>query len=275
MATTYSWTERGSPITAIPQRSVQLWVWKALSRCVAPLFLCAAFVKTATAVEAPTTVGFNHTNYFETAYREARARFLLDTNHIESAWQFARRCFDHAEFATRDEQRAAIAREGIAAARRALALNTNSAEGHYFLAMNLGQLARTRLLGALKLVDEMEIEFKAAIVLDPKIIYAGPHRSLGTLYREAPGWPASVGDRAKARLHLEKAVEVIPYYPDNLLTLLESYLDWGERKVAEDQLEKTERVMTQARSRFTGPEWILAWQDWEKRWRKLKARLSQ
>ena len=65
--------------------------------------------------------------------------------------------------------------------------------------MNLGQLARTELLGALKLVKEMEREFKTAADLDKQFDYAGPERCLGLLYRDAPGWPASIGSRRKAR----------------------------------------------------------------------------
>ncbi len=77
--------------------------------------------------------------------------------------------------------------------------NPNSAPAHYYLAMNLGQLARTEFLGALKLVREMEREFKTAAELDAQFDFAGPERSLGLLYRDAPGWPVSIGSKRKAR----------------------------------------------------------------------------
>lgn len=53
-----------------------------------------------------------------------------------------------------------------------VARDPKSAAGHYYLGMNLGQLARTKLLGALKLVDEMEREFKAAVALDERFDHA-------------------------------------------------------------------------------------------------------
>ena len=49
-------------------------------------------------------------------------------------------------------QREEIATEGIDACRQLIAANTNSVPGHYYLAMNLGQLAQTKSLGALKIV---------------------------------------------------------------------------------------------------------------------------
>src|SRR5258708_2573305 len=168
----------------------------------------------------------------ERIYFQARARLAHATNSAEAGWQFARAGFDWAEFAAGNAPRAQIAIEGIAACRQAIALNPKLAAAYYYLAMNLGQLARTKKLGALKLVDEMEINFKAAIALDPAFDYAGAHRSLGLLYLNAPGWPASIGSRAKARQPLQKAVELCPEYPDNRLSLLEAHLEWSEKKAA-------------------------------------------
>ncbi|MCX6930190.1 MAG: hypothetical protein NT154_44320 [Verrucomicrobia bacterium] len=56
--------------------------------------------------------------------------------------------------------------QGIAACRLAIMRETNSAPAHYYLGLNLGQLARTKGLGALKLVDQMEREFNRAHDLD-------------------------------------------------------------------------------------------------------------
>jgi len=206
----------------------------------------------------------------ERIYFQARARLAHATNSPEAAWQFARACFDWAEFATGNAPRAQIAIEGIAACRHAIALNPNLAAPYYYLGLNLGQLARTKKLGALKLVEEMETNFKAAIALDPAFDYAGAHRSLGLLYLNAPGWPASIGSRAKARQHLQKAVELCPEYPDNRLSLLEAYLEWSEKKAAVAGLQAMEETLEAARKKFTGEAWASSWRDWEARWQKIK-----
>jgi tetratricopeptide (TPR) repeat protein len=208
----------------------------------------------------------------ERNFQSARAKHWADTNHVQSAWEFGRACFDWAEFARTDPRREAIAREGIAACRQALRRDSNSAPAHYYLAFNLGQLARTRLLGALKLVDEMEREFLSAIALDPKFDYAGPHRSLGTLYFEAPGWPASIGNKGKARRHLEKAVELAPDFPGNRLMLLEAYVRWGEHAQVMNQLLTVSDLLTAARQQLTGDAWAWDWIQWERQWEQIKSR---
>src|SRR5580658_9370191 len=108
-----------------------------------------------------------------------------DADNAANAIPFARACFDFADFATNKVERASIARLGIAACRKAIDDDPKPAPAHYYLAMNLGQLARTEFLGALRIVREMEHEFKTASTLDPHYDYAGPERCLGLLYRDA------------------------------------------------------------------------------------------
>jgi tetratricopeptide (TPR) repeat protein len=210
----------------------------------------------------------------EGLYREARSRWHAGTNSAEAAWHFARACFDRAEFATNDTQRAALAEEGIAASKRALALAPDSAAARLYLGMNLGQLARTKLFTALHLLDEMEATWKKAIELDAKFDHAGAHRSLGLLYLDAPGWPLSLGSRAKARQHLKKAVELCPDYPGNQLCWLEALLKWDEMKAVRAQIDAVEVILQTARGRLAGEEWKRDWEEWDARWKKIKARAA-
>src|ERR1039457_6906966 len=101
--------------------------------------------------------------------------------------------------------------------------------------MNLGQLARTRGLSALKLVNQMQRAFTRAHDLEEQLEWAGPDRNLGLLYRDAPAF-ASIGSRSKAREHLKRAVELAPRYPENRLNLVETYLNWGEPNSAQREL---------------------------------------
>ena len=208
----------------------------------------------------------------EQKYQEARKKFQEHTNDPEAAWQFGRACFDWADVARKNDQREAIAQQGIDACRQVVTRDPTSAPGHYYLAMNLGQLARTKSLGALRLVDEMEHEFKRACELDAKFDYAGPDRNLGLLYFEAPGWPASIGNKARARKHLEQAVEAAPGYIENHLCLLEAYLKWGDQKSVQRELKVTETLLPKARKEFAGDDWAPSWADWDPRWEKIKER---
>ncbi len=208
------------------------------------------------------------------AFDRATARLASAPSDEDAEWQFARACFDLAEFATNSAQRASIAEQGIAASRRLVARKPESASGNYYLAMNLGQLARTKLLGALKLVSEMETLFLRVTELDANFDYAGPHRCLGLLYRDAPGWPASVGNRKKSRLHLERAVALSPDHPENQLVLLESQLKWGLEKEARASLDEVAKVLRVARDRLAGERWQADWADWDRRWQSVLEALN-
>jgi len=201
----------------------------------------------------------------DAAFETARQTWLAAPTNFIAAWQFGRACFDRADLATNNAERAAVAELGIAACRDALAFDTNSAPVHYYLGMNLGQLAQTRALGALKLVREMEAEFKAARLLDERFDFAGPDRNLGLLYLQAPGWPTSLGSRAKARHHLRRAVDLSPEYPENPLNWLEACLRWKDWQEAARALARLESVWPEARTKFTGAQWAAAWADWEAR----------
>jgi tetratricopeptide (TPR) repeat protein len=203
----------------------------------------------------------------ERAYTMAREVWQKNPADRDAAWQFARACFDLAE--VDDENRATIAEEGIAACRTSLQRNTN-AGNYYYMALNLGELARTKKLGALRLVAEMETALQRAIELDPTFDFAGPHRTLGMLYRDAPGWPASIGNRSKAKQYLLKATELVPDYPDNQISLVESYLEWGELRNARTAVADAEPNLRQARLKLMGERWRSSWRFWDQRWEKIR-----
>ena len=209
---------------------------------------------------------------FERAHAEAVERARRQTNDATAAWELGRAAFDLAEFATNNSQRAPLAEQGIAACRRATALASNSAPAQYYLALNCGQLARVKLFSALGLLDQMEAAFLRAIEIDPRYDFAGAHRALGILYRDAPGWPTSLGSKKKARFHLEKAVELHPEYPGNRLNLLDSLLGWGEKKTVQTQISATEQMLKAAREKFTGETWAFDWHDWDRLWKKITSK---
>ncbi len=200
-------------------------------------------------------------------FRRAQNQFQANTNDPAAAWQFARACFDLADFATNSAERAAIARQGIAACGQLLVRQTNSAPGHYYLAMDEGQLARAEApsLAAYHLVKQMEREFKTAAEADPVFDYAGPARCLGLLYRDSPGWPFSIGSRRKAREWLELAAQLAPDYPENRLVLAESLLQWHATDDASNELQRLDALWPRAQTNFTGAAWERSWDDWSAR----------
>lgn len=219
--------------------------------------------------------GMSELERVELRFQKLRLEWRQVGASTETGWKLAQACFERAEFATNKLERSSLAEIGMAAAQEVLRRESNSAPGHFYYAMNLGQMARTRHLSALGMVSDMEEHFLTAIALDPQFRQAAPHRSLGMLYRDAPGWPASVGSRSKARRHLEKAVELCPGYPENLLTLLESELEWGERKKVAARLAEMDRRLADAESQWSGEEWTASWKGWRARAEILRQSLSQ
>jgi tetratricopeptide (TPR) repeat protein len=203
-------------------------------------------------------------------YESARRAQATNASDFKATLQLSIAAFDFAEFAKKDEAREAIADVGIKTSRQAVALDPKSAAAHYYLALNLGQLARTKMLGALKLINEMEREFKTSIELDQKFDYAGALRALGALYMETPSW--SIGSKTKARANFEKALELAPNYPDNYLTFMEALLNWKDRETLAAKMTAYAELLPKAKKEFSGHEWEWEWTDWDKRWAALQAK---
>ena len=207
-------------------------------------------------------------------YSTAQKRFEAEPTNAMTAWEFARAAFERAEFATNDTERATLAVQGIGACRSALERNPKSAAAHYYLGMNLGQLARTKSLGALKIVNEIEREFEAARKLDDRLDFAGPDRNLGLLYRDAPSI-GSVGSRSKARQHLLRAAAQVPDYPGNRLNLAESAARWRDAKTVQRELAALDEHWAAAQMKLAGPDWEPTWSDWTVRRDQLRIKAQE
>jgi tetratricopeptide (TPR) repeat protein len=249
-------------MSATPKSTKLQGPQKTTFRLIFTVLFLIGFIAGARADDAPNPVFVKR---FENAFLAAKTRLEGDPSNSAALWQLARAAFDWADVQTASAKRAEIANQGITAARRLLAQDPKSMEGHYYLGMDLGELAETETLGALKLVHEMESEFTIALKANASFDHAGPDRNLGLLYRDAPGWPTSIGSHAKARQHLQQAVIVAPDYPDNILNLIESEIKWGDLAAAKRDLKSLDEVWPKAQKHYAGEEWEPDWADWTKR----------
>ena len=208
-------------------------------------------------------------------YGLAKTNYLNKPGDAIAAVKFAEACFEWAEFARSSSERAPLALEGIGAAKVAVEKSSKDPGAHFFLAMNKGQLARTKTLGALSLVKEMETAFLQSIKLDAKFDNASAERSLGMLYLDAPGWPTSIGSKSKARKHLERAVELAPDYPTNLLELMDAYLRWEDGDALHKTMQRYRKLLPTARENYSGPKWQNSWKDWDARWKKVQEKSGE
>ena len=119
------------------------------------------------------------------------------------------------------------------------------------------------------------IILKTADNLDTHFDYAGPARCLGLLYRDAPGWPTSIGSRHKAREWLERAVQLAPDYPENHLNLVESRLQWNDRTGAKNELKTLDVLWPSAQTNLPGQAWEPSWNDWSTRRDAARKKLDE
>lgn len=210
----------------------------------------------------------------EDELQRAQKQFQVDESNVTNAVQFARACYDLADFATNNDRRASLANEGIDICRKILTANPKVAGAHYYLALNFGQLARTKSLGALRLVKQMETEFKTVLDLDGYFDFGGAARGLGLLYRDAPGWPMSIGSKRKAKTYLQQALQTAPNFPENLLVIAESDLKWGDRADAQKQLDALDALWPKAQKEFSGENHERDWADWTTRRDAVRKKLG-
>lgn len=211
----------------------------------------------------------------EKDYRTARQAWQTNRTNLVVALRFGETAFAWGDTVSTSAERATVAEETVAALRAVARDHPRSAVAHYFLAMNLGQLARTRTLGALRLVEEMVEHFNLALGIDPALEHSGPDRNLGRLHHLAPGWPLSVGDDAKARRHLEAAVKRVPEFPANHLALLDFLVAENDAAAVAKQLETLDGIWESAKRRWATRDWEDDWIEWNEQRDNIRRQLEK
>jgi tetratricopeptide (TPR) repeat protein len=185
---------------------------------------------------------------FESAWKLARAQYWLGTNGLPE----------------RDRRPALDA--GIAAARQAVAINSQKPEGHFWLAANMGALAESfglrqgiRYRGAIR--DALQTVLK----LDPAFQHGSADRALGRWYYKVPGLFG--GDKRKSEAHLRKA---LTYNPQSVIT----HLFLAETLIELNRKPEARRELEAAIAAPDDPDWIPEDRVFRDEARKLLATLK-
>ena len=161
----------------------------------------------------------------------------------ESLWQAARAGVWLAAHVEDESRRAELARQARRAAQTAEDVDPARAEGPYYRALASGLLAEAQPSYGHAAMQEMRDDLLRAAALDPDLDNAGPDRVLGLLYLRAPGPPAGIGSRIRARKHLRAARDRHPEHPEVHLYLGELHAtleDWDAAR------QSYERVLSLA-----------------------------
>lgn len=127
---------------------------------------------------------------------------------------------------------------GVNYGKEAITMNPKALYGNFWFASNMGMLGLCRgMMASLSAIDPMIKSYEIVLKENESFFFGGPHRALGRIFHQAPGWPISVGNKTKALKHLEKSVELGPEFFNNRLYLAELLIDIGQKQKAKDQLE--------------------------------------
>lgn len=141
------------------------------------------------------------------------------------------------EYADDAEDKIFFFNEGIECGKEGIAIDENSLESNFWLAVNYGSYGQEKgIMQSLSLIKPIKETAEKVLKSDEKFFYGGPHRVLGRLYHKAPGFPISIGSTKKAIEHLEKAVDSGPKFFLNRLFLAEAYISDRKKDKAREQL---------------------------------------
>jgi tetratricopeptide (TPR) repeat protein len=122
----------------------------------------------------------------------------------EAAWKLARACYWLGTHQADLNGRRALER-GVSAGESAIRLASNRAEGHFWLAANMGRLAESfGIVQALKYRGRIKDEFERVLVIDPTWQGGSADAALGQWYATVPR--VFGGSRPKAEQHLRLAL---------------------------------------------------------------------
>lgn len=127
--------------------------------------------------------------------------------------------------------------DGLVHANRAVDLDDEHPEAHYWKGVLMGRIGEERgILQSLFMVGDIMRALERTLELDPE--HGGAHLLASQVYRKAPGWPLSVGNRKKALEHALEAVRLNPNATNRMLNLAEAYLNDRQRDKARETLQK-------------------------------------
>lgn len=165
--------------------------------------------------------------------------------------------------AKKSDARKAHFQQGIDKAKLLLTKDSNSSEGLFWLAVNMGAEALERgKMSALPVVPKMERLLLKLDGLDPKYEEAGAARVLGRLYHQAPA-VISVGSSDKARKYLERALSLAPTHPGNQAFAADFLLEKGDEERAKKLASACLKTLDATAARYgdEGKEWRKLAQD--------------
>lgn len=161
----------------------------------------------------------------------------IGSERYEIQWRLARALFFLGQQAKTTSEKQQLFAAGIGAGERAVALNAERVEGHFWTGVNLALFAESGggLRGA-RALRWARKELKFAAKINERYHDAGPLRVLARLYHKAPRLLG--GSRRQSREHFERALEIAHANSVTMIYAAEYFIDAGETGRAKSLLER-------------------------------------
>jgi tetratricopeptide (TPR) repeat protein len=176
--------------------------------------------------------------------KEAQAMYeaalAAEEDEYGAYWRMARVLYWIGDHTAAKDVKKRLFQQGIDCAKRAVEVDPNKADGHFWLGVCYGVYGEARgVLKSLFLVKPIKAEMRRVLEIEPAYDRGGADRVLGRVYHEVPG--IAGGSEKKSLEHLLKAVEYGPRVGLNLLYLADTYLSLGR---VEDARQTLETILT-------------------------------
>jgi tetratricopeptide (TPR) repeat protein len=182
----------------------------------------------------------------QTAIDDFQQVLQNDAENYQAAWRLSKAYWFQGNFSSGEKKPSF--EKGIEAGKKAVQINPNQCEGHFWLGINYALLAESSgAFTALGLVDDIKREVNQAMDLDENCECGGPGRVLGKLYSKLPWFKG--GSKKKAIALLKKSLDLCPQDTQSRIFLAEIYESEGQKMQALDLLRQVETIEPQ-------PGWI-------------------
>lgn len=210
-----------------------------LALLVALCFACSLFGQTPEELIAQGDALFNEMKDMSAA-KEAEALYhkaigQMD-NRYEAFWRLSRILYYIGEHTEKKKEKKSIFAQGVYYAKKAIDLEPEKPDGHYWHGVNNGKYGETRgVLKSLFLVKPIKQAMNKVIELDRSYEDGGADRVLGRVYFKLPGFAG--GSKEKSLEHLLKSKEYGPNDAVTRIYLAETYLKLDEIDKAKQELD--------------------------------------
>jgi tetratricopeptide (TPR) repeat protein len=211
-----------------------------MSSCILVLYMLLSAIPAGVAAQTGDPDALYRERQDLTRAREAAAiwdaRLKADARDFESAWKLARALYWLGGHGAESARRADLER-GIAAARRAIALDSGRPEGHFWMAANMGGLAESfGLRQGIKYRGAIRDALETVLKIDPAFQHGSADRALGRWYYKVPGLFG--GSRTKSEEHLRKSLTYNPNSHSSRFFLAETLFAMDRDAEAIAELQK-------------------------------------